>query len=132
VKPATVIAWHRRGFARFWAWKSRPLGRPPLESDVVALIERMAHDNPLWSRRRIASELAKLGYDVSKDTVAKYMPKPAGRPRPPPAQTWKTFVGNHLGGTIVIDFLTVPTVTFGILYVFLVLSLARRRQLHVM
>jgi hypothetical protein len=120
VKPATVIGWHRRGFARFWAWESRPLGRPPLESDVVALIERMVHDNPLWSRRRIASELAKLGYDVSKDTVAKYMPKSAGRPRRPPSQTWKTFVGNHLGGTIVIDFLTVPTVTFGILYVFLV------------
>jgi transposase InsO family protein len=131
VKPATVIGWHRRGFARFWAWESRPLGRPPLESDVVALIERMVHDNPLWSRRRIASELAKLGYDVSKDTVAKYMPKSAGRPRRPPSQTWKTFVGNHLAGTIAIDFLTVPTVTFGILYVFLVLSLAGRRLLHV-
>jgi len=43
---------------------------------LVALIERMASENPLWSRRRIASELAKLGHDVSKDTVAKYMPQP--------------------------------------------------------
>jgi transposase InsO family protein len=98
---------------------------------VVDLVERMARDNPLWSRRRIASELAKLGHDVSKDSVAKYMPKPAGGPRRPPSQDWKTFIRNHLAGTIAIDFLTVPTVTFGIVYVFFVLSLARRRLLHV-
>jgi hypothetical protein len=76
VRPATVIAWQRRGFARFWTWKSRRLGRPPLSEELVQLIEKMARDNPLWSRRRIASELAKLGHAVGKDTVAKYMPKP--------------------------------------------------------
>ncbi len=131
VQPATVIAWHRRGFARFWTWKSQRIGRPPLSEDLVQLIERMARENPLWSRRRIASELAKLGYAVGKDAVAKYMPKPPGRPRRPPSQTWKTFLRNHLAGTIAIDFLTVPTVTFGIVYVFFVLSLERRRVLHV-
>jgi putative transposase len=131
VQPATVIVWHRRGFARFWAWKSRRAGRPPLSEELVELIEQMARDNPLWSRRRIAAELAKLGHEVSKDTVAKYMPKPATRPRRPPSQTWKTFLRTHLAGTIAIDFLTVPTVTFGILYVFFVLSLKRRRVLHV-
>jgi putative transposase len=131
VKPATVIGWHRRGFARFWAWRSRPLGRPPLAPELMSLIERMVRENPLWTRRRIASEMAKLGHRVSKDTVARYMPKPKGRPHPPPSQTWKTFVGNHLGATIAIDFLTVPTVTFGILYVFLVLSLERRRLRHI-
>jgi transposase InsO family protein len=131
VKPETVIAWHRRGFARFWAWKSRPIGRPPLAPELIELIRRTARDNPLWSRRRIAYELVKLGQEVSKDTVAKYTPKPAERPRRPPSQTWKTFMSNHLAGTIAIDFLTVPTVTFGILYVFIVLSLERRRLLHV-
>jgi putative transposase len=131
VQPATVIAWHRRGFARWWAWKSRPVGRPPLAPELVSLIEQMALENPLWSRRRIAGELAKLGYAVDKDTVAKYMPKPAQRPRHPPSQTWKTFLHNHLAGTIAIDFLTVPTVTFNVLYVFFVLSLERRRVLHV-
>jgi putative transposase len=59
------------------------------------------------------------------------MPKPPARPPRPPSQTWKTFLRNHLAGTIAIDFLTVPTVTFGILYVFFVLSLERRRVLHV-
>ena len=86
---------------------------------------------PLWSRRRIAFELAKLGYRVSKDTVARYMPEPAGRPQGPPSQTWKTFMRNHLADTIAIDFLTVPTATFGILYIFIVLSLERRLLLHV-
>jgi len=131
VQPGTVIAWHRRGFARWWAWKSRPVGRPPLAPELVSLIEQMARENPLWSRRRIASELAKLGHAVDKDTVAKYLPKPAPRPHRPPSQSWKSFVRNHLVGTIAIDFLTVPTVTFNILYVFFVLSLERRRVLHV-
>ena len=69
VKPATVVAWHRRELARFWVKKSRPIGRPPLADEVVALIRRMAAENPLWSRRRIAAEVAKLGYKVTKYTV---------------------------------------------------------------
>ncbi|MGO8998840.1 MAG: helix-turn-helix domain-containing protein, partial [Polyangiaceae bacterium] len=131
VQPATVIGWHRRGFARFWAWKSRRPGRPPVAPEIVQLIEQMARDNPLWSRLRIASELALLGHDVDKNTVAKYMPKPPGRPPRRPSGTWKTFLRNHLAGTIALDFLTVPSVTFGVLYVFVVLSLERRRVLHI-
>ena len=80
VQPATVIGWHRRGFARFWARKSRPMGRPALAPELVGLFEQMTRKNPLWSRRRIASELAKLGHRVDKDTFAKYMPKPPTRP----------------------------------------------------
>ena len=131
VKPATVVGWHRRGFARFWGYRLRPVGRPPLAAEVIDLIERMARENPTWSRRRIAAELAKLGHAVSEDSVAKYMPRRTGRPGRPPSTTWGTFVRMPLAGTIAIDFLTVPTVTFGTLYVFVVLSLARRRLLHV-
>jgi putative transposase len=131
VRPATIISWHRRGFARFWAYKSRRVGRPPLDASIVALIERMSSENPLWSRRRIASELAKLGHDVDKNTVARYMPSPTRRPRQPPSTTWRAFVRAHRPGTIAIDFVVVPTVTFGLLYVFFVLSLKRRRLLHV-
>ncbi len=130
VKPATVINWHRRGFARFWAHKSRRRGRPPRSAEVIELIERMTRENPTWRRRRIAAELAKLGHDVCKDTVAKYMPKRSGAPGRPPSTTWGTFLRTHLAGTIAIDFLTVPTVTFQVLYVFFVLSLERRRILH--
>ena len=72
----------------------------------------MSAENPLWSRRRIASELAKLGHDVSKDTVAKYMPESTDRPGRPPSTTWAAFLRTHLVGTLAIDFLSVPTVTF--------------------
>lgn len=97
-----------------------PLPRAP---QVVALIVQMARYNPLWSRRRIANELAKLGYDVGKDAVAKYMLRPVGRTPRPPSQTWGTFIRTHAVGTIAIDFFTVPTATFGVLYAFFVLSL---------
>jgi hypothetical protein len=130
-EPATVIGWHRRGFARFWTMKSTPIGRPPISAELIALIERMAAENPLWSQRRIAGELAKLGVDVSKDTVAKYMPKRYGRPGRPPSTSWAAFLRAHVAGTLAIDFLTVPTVSFNVLYVFFVLSLERRRVLHV-
>ncbi len=130
VKPETVIGWHRRGFVRFWARRSRCAGRPSLDPVIVELIVRMARENPTWSRRRIASELAKLGHAVSKDTVARYKPRCRPRSRPP-SHTWGTFVRNHLPGTLAIDLLTEPTATFGVLYVFFVLSLERRRVLHV-
>jgi transposase InsO family protein len=110
--------------------KSTRVGRPPVAQEIRDLIGRTARENPFWSRRRIAAELGRLGLDVSKDTVARYMPKRGGRPRPP-LQTWRTFIRNHLGGAIAIDFLTVPTVTFQTMYVFFVLSLERRRVLHV-
>jgi hypothetical protein len=98
VQPATVLAWHRRGFALFWTMKSKHIGRPPISAELIALIKRMAAENPLWSRRRIASELANLGHDVSKDTVAKYMPKRHGRPHGSPSTSWATFLRAHVSG----------------------------------
>jgi hypothetical protein len=89
----------------------------------------VAHRTLLDPWRRFA--LAKLGYDVGKDAVAKYMPRPVGRTPRPPSQTWGTFIRTHAVGTIAIDFFTVPTVTFGVLYVFFVLALERRRVIHV-
>jgi hypothetical protein len=77
----------RPRFSWFWTWKSRRVGRPPLLEDLMQLIEKLARDNPPWSRRRIANELAKLGHALSKDTVAKYMPKPPKRSPRPASQT---------------------------------------------
>ena len=59
VQPATVLAWHRKGFQLYWRWKSRPraAGRPPIDRDIRELIRRMAHENPTWGRRRIQAEL---------------------------------------------------------------------------
>ncbi|HME69546.1 MAG TPA: hypothetical protein VKM54_06715, partial [Myxococcota bacterium] len=111
VRPATVIRWHRQGFRLYWRWKSRSRspGRPTIEAEIRDL------------------ELLKLGFTVAQSTVSKYLP----RNRRPPSQTWRTFFQNHLREAIAIDFAVVPTATFRLLYVFVVLSLERRRLLHV-
>jgi transposase InsO family protein len=130
VKPATVLAWHRKGFKFLWRWKSRNRGsgRPRISGEVRKLIVEMAEMNAGWGAPRIHGELIKLGIEVSEITVSRYMPK-----RPPPLgsrQGWATFLHNHLHETLAIDFAVVPTATFGIVYVFFVLSLERRRILH--
>src|ERR671911_606903 len=67
VKPATVIAWHRRGFRLFWTWKSRGrTGRPTVSKEVPALIRELSAANPLWGAPRIHGELLKLGISVSQ------------------------------------------------------------------
>jgi transposase InsO family protein len=52
------------------------------------------------------------------------------RPRKPPSQTWRTFLANHVPNIAACDFLTVPTATFRVLYVFIVLRHHRRRVVH--
>ncbi len=130
VKPSTVLAWHRKGFRLFWRWKSRKRGpgRPRISVEVRRLITEMAEMNVGWGAPRIHGEMLKLGIEISEITVSRCMPK-----RPPPAgsrQRWATFMHNHLHETLAIDFAVVPSATFGILYVFFVLSLKRRRVLH--
>jgi len=128
VKPETVISWHRKGFKLFWRWKSRrrSKGRPQITRKIRDLIRRLSRENPLWGAPKIHGELLKLGIDVSSATVAKYMI----RHRKPPSQTWKTFLRNHIKDMASIDFFTVPTATFRVMYVFIVLSHERRRVIH--
>ncbi len=90
------------------------------------LIRQMSTANPLWGALRIHGELLKLGIGVSQATVSKYMVKPEHRP----SQSWQTFLTNHASDIVSIDFFTVPTVTFRVLYVFLVLDNARRKIIH--
>ncbi|HWJ20316.1 MAG TPA: integrase core domain-containing protein [Geobacterales bacterium] len=128
IKPETVIAWHRAGFRRFWTWKvrrGRP-GRPVISREIRDLIRRMCRENPIWGAPRIHGELLKLGIDIGETSVSKYMV----RSRKPPSQTWRTFLENHLTQLVSIDFFTVPTIRFQVLYVFLVLGHDRRRILH--
>jgi putative transposase len=70
VKPATLIGWHRAAFRRFWRWKSRPVGRPPLAAEVRRLIRQIAAENLTWGEERIADELwLKLQIRLSPRTV---------------------------------------------------------------
>jgi putative transposase len=128
VKSETVIAWHRQGFRLWWAWRSRRgMGRPTVPANVRSLIRTMAQANPCWGAPRIHGELLKLGIDVSQATVAKYM----GRRSQPPSQTWRTFLRNHVGQIVAADFFVVPTATYRLLFVLVVLAHDRRRIRHV-
>ena len=101
-------------------------GRPPVADEVKEVIRTMSSMNPTWGSPRIVGELAKLGISVDRSTVDKYKV----RVRKPPSPTWRAFLKNHMKELVSVDFLVVPTVRFRILYVFLILSLERRRIIH--
>ena len=131
VQPETVVGWHRAGFTLHWKWLSRPkvrAGRKPINKDLRDLIFRMVAENPTWGAPRIHGELKMLGFDISEPNSTELDEE---SPRTPePAKRWAAFLSNHREVIATMDFFTVPTVTFGMLYCFFVISNDRRRILH--
>jgi len=132
VTPETVVRWHRTGFRMYWRLISRvrrQAGRRPTAKEVRELIFRMVVENPTWGAPRIHGELRMLGFDLSERTVSRWMKR---APRDPDrAKRWLAFPRNHREAIAVMDFFTVPTITFGVLYCLFVISHDRRRILHV-
>src|SRR5271169_850021 len=130
VHPDTVVRWQRLRFRRYWAHLSSKqkgkIGRPRIGKALRNLVQTMVRANPLWRAPRIHGELLKLGIRISERTVSRIL---QAIPRPP-SQTWRTFLRNHLGEIIAVDFFTVPTVRMRVLFVFIVLAHHRRRVLH--
>jgi hypothetical protein len=128
VQPRTVISWQRQRFRDHWSRLSRPgkVGRPAVPKEIRDLIRRMSDANPTWGSPRIVGELRKLGIEVAKSTVEKYRVR---RPKPP-SPTWRIFLANHSKDLISIDFFTVATVRFEILFVLVILAHDRRRVRH--
>ena len=131
VTPETVVRWHRAGFQLYWKLISkvrRPIGRRQTPKGVRELIFRMAAENPTWGAPRIHGELLMLGFDISERTISRWMKR---APRDPDrAKRWLTFLRNHREAIAAMDFFTVPTVTFRVLYCFFVIGHDRRRILH--
>jgi transposase InsO family protein len=128
VKPGTVISWQRKRFRDHWtrlSRRDRP-GRPPIAKQLRDLIRKMSESNPSWGSPRIRSELRKLGIDVAKSTVEKYRV----RPRKPSSPAWRAFLANHIKELVSLDFFTVPTVRFEVLFVLIILAHDRRRVMH--
>ena len=82
------------------------------------MIRTMSRENPLWGAPRIHGELLKLGIDIGETSVSKYLV----RRHKPPSQTWRTFLDNHVKTMVSVDFFTVPTIRFQVLYVFVLLA----------
>jgi putative transposase len=131
VSPETVVRWHRAGFQLYWRLISRvrkPMGRRPVSQEIRELIFRIVAENPTWRAPRIHGELVMLGFDVSERSVSRWMrrvPRTAD-----PGQRWLTFLRNHREAIAAMDFFTVPTLTFNVLYVFFIIGHDRRRILH--
>jgi putative transposase len=97
-----------------------------VDKETRDLIRKMSEENVLWGSQRILDELEKLGIEVGLSSVLKYMVKR----RSPPPQTWKTFLQNHMHNTASMDFMVVPTISFNLLYVLVILRHERRRLIH--
>jgi transposase InsO family protein len=87
----------------------------------------MWQSNPTWGAPRIVGELQKLGIDVAKSTVETYRV----RPQTPPSPIWKVFLNNHVRDLAATDFFVVPTVTFKVLFVLVILAHERQRIVHI-
>jgi hypothetical protein len=131
VTPETVVGWHRASFRLYWRWRSqhqKALGRRPLHKEFRDLIFQMVAENPTWGAPRIHGELLKLGFDISERSVSRWVQRAPKNPEP--ARRWKAFLQNHREAIAGMDFFTVPTLTFQILYCFFVIAHDRRRILH--
>jgi putative transposase len=129
VKPATVIAWHRRGYERYWLWRSGKPGRPRIDAEHIAFIRRISSEHPEWGEDRIAEELRlKLGVQHSPSTIRRYM---VCRQRPSDGQTWRTFIRNHAKQVFACDFLVQNTALFSAVYIFVVMEIGSRRIVHI-
>jgi transposase len=129
VHPDTLVRWQRKRFRRYWASLSkrpRRLGRRSLCPEIRTLIQTLAQANPLWRAPRIHGELQKLGIVISERTVSRVL----RTIKRPPSQTWKTFLQNHIGEIVAVDFFTVPTIRLKVLFVFLVIEQQRRKIFH--
>jgi putative transposase len=115
VTPETVVRWHQAGFRLCWRLISKvkkPIGRrqtPKCGSWSSGWLPRIQLGAP-----RIHGELLMLGFDISQRTISRWM-KQAPRDSEP-AKRWSAFLKNHREAIAAMDFFTVPTITFGVLY----------------
>ncbi len=131
VQPDTLIRWQRELFKVVWRRKSKAKPKPhpaTLSMTTIRLIWQMATDNRLWGTERIG-ELLKLGIQVSKRTIQKYL-KQIPRLRPS-GQSWSTFVRNHAADIWACDFAQTYDVFFRTIFVFVIIKLESRQVIHV-
>jgi putative transposase len=132
VLPETVVRWHQAGFKLYWTMlcnvrKRAGAGRR-ISKQIRELIFQMVAENPTWGAPRIHGELLMLGFEVSETSISRWMRRAPRHPEP--AKRWLAFLRNHREAIAAMDFFTVPTLTFNVLYCFFIISHDRRRILH--
>ncbi len=132
VKPATVIRWHKKAFKLHWKKKSRKRGRPPVSKAVIEIIRKIHRENPLMSTEKIHDMLVSMGIidPPCPNSIAKYIPSTRKPPSDKQIQSWKTFLKNHGKEIWSMDYFTVPTFLFKILYVLIIINHGNRKIEH--
>lgn len=127
--PKTVKRWHKTAFKFHWRSKSKKPGRPRISGEIIALIKAIHKDNPLLSPEKIHEMLISLNitHPPAPNTIAKYIKYKRKPPSARQVQSWKTFLKNHRKDIWAMDFFTVPTLFFKILYVFIIINHESRK-----
>ncbi len=129
VKPETIVGWHKKGFRYYWRRKSKKIGRPPISQEARDLIKRMAKEGK--GAPQIHAALMKLGIDGCERTVSRYLARYGKNiPTTDQRQRYRTFLANHRDCLAGMDFCVVPTATFKLLYILVVIHHGRRKIMH--
>jgi transposase InsO family protein len=128
VQPETLLRWHRELFRRYWKRKSKAKNRKPrIPQETIDLIKQMVIENPRWGAKKIRGELLKLGIDIHKRTIKRYMRQVRKRNS---GQNWATFLRNHAGAIWACDFTTIHTLLFKPIYILVFMELQSRKIVH--
>jgi len=133
VTPETLLRWHRELVARKWTFvdRRRP-GRPRTAEELVALVARMATENPSWGYTRVQGAMANLGHKLGRGTIRRILKEHGIEPAPDRGKgmPWSVFLRAHWEALAAADFFTVEVWTWrGLMthYVLFVIDLSTRR-----
>jgi putative transposase len=127
VTPSTLLRWHRELVARRWTYPRTGREQRGLDLEIVALVVRLARENPCWGYARIVGECRSLGVRVSATSVRRILRRHGLGPAPRRGgPTWAQFLHAQASGLLATDFFTVETVGLTRLYVLFVVEVQRR------
>jgi putative transposase len=131
VQPETLLRWHRELVRHKWTQPHR-LGRRTIPAGTVAIIVRLARENPTWGYRRIQGELTRMGVVLAPSSVWAILRRHGIDPLPNrTGPSWTEFLRTQSSSMLACDFFTVDTVLLHRLYVLFFIEI-ETRQVYVM